>query len=188
MSKAKPVLSCVDDGQPGSSDCLPLVYEQLRRLACARLARERCDLLPEAAELVHETYLRLVTVRGSARWDNLGHFFAAAAHAMRRILVEWGRNRKRLKRGGTFRRLDLGRVEFTPCIPPPDKSPELHAALARLSAIHPDKAAVVRLRYFSGLTGTQAAKVLGVSPATVDRHLAFAKTWLRRALSEPGAF
>jgi RNA polymerase sigma factor (TIGR02999 family) len=156
-----------------------VVYDELRKLAAARLAQERDRLTLDATALVHEAYLRLV---GDQRFDGCGHFFAAAAEAMRRILVEQARRRQRAKRGGGLRRADLD----ADCLAVPASDEELlalHEALEQLAVVHPEKAELVKLRYFAGLTADQAAEALGLSPSTADRHWAYARAWLRRAMT-----
>jgi RNA polymerase sigma factor (TIGR02999 family) len=172
------VLEEVARGEPrAAQQLLPLVYDELRRLAADRLAREAPGQTLQATALVHEAYLRLVGPDPGKPWDGRGHFFAAAAEAMRRILVESARARKRLKRGG-----NLARQEFDPGqIAAPGVPEELIAldeALIRLVEVDRQAAEVVQLRIFAGLTVKQAAAVLGVSPRTVDNLWAYARAWL----------
>jgi RNA polymerase sigma factor (TIGR02999 family) len=158
---------------------LPLVYDELRKLAAARMVAERPDHTLTATALVHEAYLRLV---GDQRFDHRGHFFAAAAEAMRRILVEAARKKGRLKRGGGQARLALdGLAAGDPAAA--DELLALDDALTHLEAEHPEAAAVVKLRHFAGLTIEQAAAALAVSVRTANRHWAFAKAWLYRQLN-----
>jgi RNA polymerase sigma factor (TIGR02999 family) len=161
---------------------LPQVYDELRRLAARKLAHEQPGQTLNATALVHEVYMRL---NGDAQppgtWENRGHFFAAAAEAMRRILVEKARRKGRFKHGGGRIRQDLD----SSLLAVPETDDELlalDAALARLAEQDPQKARLVELRYFAGLTGDQAAEVLGISPTTADRHWVFARAWLRREL------
>jgi len=165
-----------------AAELLPLVYEELRRLAAARLAREKPGQTLNATALVHEAFLRLV---GGQTFDGQRHFFAAAAEAIRRILVEQARRRQALKRGGAKEReeLDLDRVAAPA---PDDELLALHEALDRFAEAHPEKAELVKLRYFAGLTADQAATALGISPSSADRQWAYARAWLRRAMSSPG--
>ena len=165
-----------------AADLLPLVYDELRRLAAARIAAETpCPTL-QATALVHEAYLRLVGNDGqgsSPHWEGRGHFFAAAATAMRRILVERARKRSRAKHGGGRQRHDL----HPDLVAAPESDEELlalDAALAKLAERDPVKARLVDLRYFAGMTGDQAAQALGISASTADRHWAYARAWLRR--------
>jgi RNA polymerase sigma factor (TIGR02999 family) len=166
-----------------AADLLPLVYAELRRLAAARLAQEKPGQTLDATALVHEAYLRLV---GDQHFEGRGHFFAAAAEAIRRILVEQARRKLAARHGGRRQRegLDPDRI----AAPAPDEELlALHEALGRLAERHPEKAELVKLRYFAGLTADQAAAALGVSHSTADRHWAYARAWLRRAMSEgPG--
>jgi RNA polymerase sigma factor (TIGR02999 family) len=173
---------------------LPLVYDELRALAQRRM-RQECsagepDHTLQATALVHEAFMRLVGgSNGGAdalAWDSRWHFFAAAAEAMRRILVEAARRRRRLKRGGGVRRVDLSSAGMSASVAvddPPDELLELDAALDKLGAAHPQKAELVKLRYFAGLTIEQAAKALGVSVPTANRHWAFARAWLFHHIS-----
>src|SRR6516162_8542174 len=162
-----------------AADLLPLVYDELRRLAAVKLARERVSQTLDATALVHEAYLRLV---GDQQFDGRGHFFAAAAEAIRRILVEQARRKQAARHGGRRQRegLDPDRIAAPA---PDDELLALHEALDRLAQQHPEKAELVKLRYFAGLTADQAAAALGISPSTADRHWAYARAWLRRAMS-----
>ncbi len=161
-----------------AAQLLPLVYDELRRLAAAQLAGERAGQTLEATALVHEAYLRLVGDQGFA---NRRHFFAAAAEAMRRILVESARRKARRKHGGGRQRQDL-HPDLVAAPEPDEDILALDAALARLAERDPLKAHLVELRYFAGLTGDQAAEMLGISPSTADRHWVFARAWLRREM------
>jgi RNA polymerase sigma factor (TIGR02999 family) len=159
-------------------EILPLVYDELRRLAAQRLAREVPGQTLQATALVHEAYLRLVGSDPDRPWDGRGHFFAAAAEAMRRILVENARRRNRVKRGGDRARVDLDKAQPTT----PETDDDLLAldeALEQLARKDPVKAELVQLRVFAGLTVPQTAEVLGLSTTTADRYWAFARAWLR---------
>jgi RNA polymerase sigma factor (TIGR02999 family) len=183
MSDVTQILSAIEQGDPSAAEqLLPLVYDELRKLAAARLAHEMPGQTLQATALVHEAYLRLVDVDKVPTWDSRGHFFAAAAEAMRRILVERARSRRRLKRGGDRQRVDLDEVELT-VEGPSDDVLTLDEALTKLADKHPDKAALVKLRYFAGLTVDEAARVLGIAPATADRHWTFARAWLYREVA-----
>ncbi len=164
-----------------AADLLPLVYAELRKLAAAKLAREEPGRTLGPTALVHEAYLRLV---GDQRFDGRGHFFAAAAEAIRRILVEQARRRAAAKRGGGHGRADVDPDRLA-APAPDDELLALHEALDRFAAAHPEKAELVKLRYFAGLTADQAAGALGLSPSTADRHWAYARAWLRRATAAP---
>ena len=168
-----------------AGDLLPLVYDELRKLAAARLAVEAPGQTLQPTALVHEAYLRLVGSAADVRWDSRGHFFAAAAEAMRRVLIDHARDRKRLKRGGQSRRreeLDLDSLARLDA--PPDELLDLDDALARLEHEDPRAASLVKLRVFAGLTQDEAAAALRVVRRTADRDWAFARAWLFRQLSE----
>lgn len=179
MSDVTHILSQVESGDPSAAEkLLPLVYEELRKLAAARLAQEKPGHTLQATALVHEAYLRLVgSGKSEQTWDNRGHFFAAAAEAMRRILIDQARRRESHKRGGQLKRHDLDEVQ----IAAPEPSVDLLAldeALTQFEQLDPLKAALVRLRYFAGLTIPQAAEALSISTTTADRYWAYARAWL----------
>ncbi len=177
MSDVSRLLDAAAGGdRRAAEDLLPLVYDELRRLAAAQLANERPGQTLQATALVHEAYLRLIGKDGGPAWDGRGHFFAAAAEAMRRILVESARRKNRVKRGGGLRRVDLDQVEAA--IEPADHLLALDEALDRLAEEDARKAELVKLRYFAGLSIEEAASCLGVSRATADRDWAYAKAWL----------
>jgi RNA polymerase sigma factor (TIGR02999 family) len=187
------ILNAVESGDPHvSEELLPLVYEELRRLASQKLAQEKPGQTLQATALVHEAYIRLVTPSKSLRsergegdkvhWDSRGHFFAAAAEAMRRILVDRARQRRSLRRGGATKRCSLESIN--PAVPAPDA--ELLAvdeALERLQNLDASKAELVKLRYFAGLTIPQAAKAMGISIPTANRYWAYARAWLHEELA-----
>jgi len=183
MSDVTRILSQIKDGDPSASgDLLPLVYEELRKLAAARLRNEKPDQTLQATALVHEAYLRLVDVEKQQRWDSRGHFFAAAAESMRRILVENARKHRAKKRAGDRQRVDLDQA--APAIEAPcDDVLALNEALEKLEAKHKLKAEVVKLRYFAGLTVPQVAQALGISSSTADNYWAYARAWLRLEMS-----
>lgn len=177
MHEVTRILSAIQQGDPAAAgELLPLVYAELRTLAAQRLAQEKAGQTLQATALVHEAYLRLVDVDHPQQWDGRGHFFAAAAKAMRRILIDNARRRKAQKRGNGWQRQGLAAVAAPE---PDDELLALDEALQKLAAIEPAKAKLVELRYFAGLTGEQAAEVLGISPTTADRHWAYARAWLQ---------
>ncbi|HZN35955.1 MAG TPA: sigma-70 family RNA polymerase sigma factor [Pirellulaceae bacterium] len=182
MSDVTRILSQLDAGDPTAAEqLLPLVYHELRRVAAAKLAQEKPGHTLQATALVHEAYLRLVDPVDRKAWDHRGHFFAAAAEAMRRILVDGARKKAATKRGG-----DLGRVDLEPDLAVAPEVREdlvaLDAALDRLAAEYPVQAELVKLRYFGGLSLPDAAAALGLAERTAGRHWAFARAWLRRAV------
>lgn len=181
MSEATPIIETVDKAGPRTSErLLPLVYDELRKLAARRLAREKPGQTLHATALVHEAYLRLVGAEGddAPRWESRGHFFAAAAEAMRRILVENARRRKRLKHGGGMSRVDLHKIH-TAIDTPADEVLAVDDALSRLTVEDPEAAEIVKLRYFAGMTVDEAAQALGMSRATAYRHWTYARAWVR---------
>jgi len=179
------LLEAVGHGDPQAArDLLPVVYNELRRLAAQRLAHEKPGQTMEPTALVHEAYLRLVGSDPERPWNGRGHFFCAAAEAMRRILVENARRKHRYRHGGGRGRVDLDRIDLAA-----DQSSNdliaLNEALERLADEEPTVAEVVKLRYFAGLTIEQAASALGVSVRTANRHWAYARAWLYQRLSPP---
>lgn len=161
-----------------SAELLPLVYEQLRALAARKMRQERPDLTLQSTALVHEAYVRLVDQTDACRWDGRWHFFAAAAEAMRRILVENARRKSRMKRGGDKLRISLDDGIEIPVDDPPDDLLALDEALEELSGKHPQEAKLVKLRYFAGMTVEEAAQALGISPRTAARSWIYARAWL----------
>ena len=189
MSDATQILSAIEQGDPSAAEqLLPLVYAELRRLAAARLAREKPGQTLEPTALVHEAYLRLVGA-GDHGWNSRGHFFAAAAEAMRRILVERARRKGRVQHGGGRRRVDL--LDADVVAPTEDEQVLLlDDALARLAAVRPRAAELVKLRFFAGLTLEEIAPLLALSPRSTRRLWVFAQAWLRRDMersSEPAS-
>jgi RNA polymerase sigma factor (TIGR02999 family) len=181
MNEVTRILSALEQGEPQAAEqLLPLVYDELRRLAARRLARERPGQTLQPTALVHEAYLRLVDTEQVRGWDSRGHFFAAAAEAMRRILVERARRRGRLRHGGGLRRLDLAEMEVAVGPSDDEQILQLDGALDRLAAVRPQAAQLVKLRFFSGLSAEEAAPMVGLSPRTARRLWAFARAWLRR--------
>ncbi len=187
MNEVNQALNALADGKPHAADrLLPLVYDELRRIAAQRLTQEKPGQTLQATALVHEAYLRLLGGGPALAWNSRGHFFAAAAEAMRRILVENARRKRRLRHGGDRRRVDLDTLDLAI-----DQASEdvlaLDEALEKLAAQEPVAAAVVQLRYFAGLTVEQTADALGLSARTANRHWAYARAWLYRELhSERG--
>jgi RNA polymerase sigma factor (TIGR02999 family) len=178
------ILNAIEQGDSqAAEELLPLVYDELRKLAAQRLAREAAEQTLQATALVHEAYLRLVDVEQQQRWDSRGHFFAAAAEAMRRILVENARRKLSLKGGGEYERLELQDGDVA-CEAPGDDLIALDEALGRLEQVSPEKAKLVKLRYFAGLTLEQAAEALNISRATASRHWTYARAWLYDAISD----
>ena len=183
MNDVTRILSAIEQGDTKAAEALlPLVYDELRKIAALRMAQEKPGQTLQATALVHDAYLRLVEGEVARRWNSRGHFFAAAAEAMQRILVEGARRRQRLKRGGDRSRRDLDEVALS--IAAPDGEAEddllaLDAALTKLAGREPLRARLVQLRYFSGLSVAQAAEVLGISTSTADRYWTFARAWLR---------
>jgi RNA polymerase sigma factor (TIGR02999 family) len=187
LSAVTHILTALEHGDPRAAEqLLPLVYNELRRLAAHKLAQEKPGQTLQATALVHEAYARLVgsgdTPGGSEpRWDSRGHFFAAAAEAMRRILIDHAREKHAQKRGGDWTRLDIDDVELVTRTTP-DQLLALDDALARLSREDPAAARLVELRYFAGLTVDEAGKALGISTATAYRHWKYARVWLHGEL------
>jgi len=182
MSDATRILSQIESGNPSAAgQLLPLVYDELRELAAAKLAHERPGQTLQATALVHEAYLRLVDGDEARHWNGLGHFFGAAAEAMRRILINSARHKGRIKRGGQLQKLDLNNIEFA-VDAPNDWLLEIDEALERLEAEAPECASVVKLRFFAGLSIDAVAAALGISASTAKRHWAYARAWLFAAL------
>jgi RNA polymerase sigma factor (TIGR02999 family) len=183
MSEVTRILSAIEGGDPAAAEqLLPLVYDELRRLAAQRLAHEKPGQTLEATALVHEAYVRLVGGDPAQRWNSRGHFFASAAEAMRRILVENARRKRRKKHGGGRQRIELDVALST--ADPPHGLLALDEALARLAAVDPVAARLVELRYFAGLTTPAAAEILGISVRTAERNWTYAKSWLHRELAD----
>ena len=180
MSDVTRILSAIEEGDSRAAEqLLPLVYDELRKLAAQRLAQEHPGQTLQATALVHEAYLRLVDVATPQSWNSRGHFFAAAAEAMRRILVESARSRGRLKRGGDRQRLALDDIQLS-MDQVPDDVLALDEALTEFARKHPEKAQLVQLRYFASLTVSDAAQALGISTSTAERYWTYARAWLYR--------
>jgi RNA polymerase sigma factor (TIGR02999 family) len=186
MSDVTVLLNAVQSGDPAAAaQLLPLVYDDLRRLAAHRLAHEAPGQTLQPTALVHEAYLRLLGAGAGARWDGRGHFFAAAAEAMRRILVENARRKRSLKRGGGLARQALDESELLTPEPREDLL-ALDEALTELAATDRASADLVQLRYFGGLSIPEAARVLGIAPRTADRLWTYARAWLHRKIKGAG--
>ena len=186
MNEVTRILDAIGQGDPSAADqLLPLVYAELRHLAAAFLARESPGHTLQPTALVHEAYLRLVGTAVEPRWNSRGHFFGAAAQAMRRILVESARRKQRVKHGGELQQVDLEEFDV-PVTPPPEELLALDEALARLAAEDTEAARVVDLHFFAGLSIEEAAEALGVSRATAYRQWAYARAWLRCELGGEG--
>jgi RNA polymerase sigma factor (TIGR02999 family) len=182
MSDVTQILSQIEDGDGQAAEkLLPLVYDELRKLAAAKMAQEKPGQTLQATALVHEAYIRLVDVDRVQHWDSRGHFFSAAAEAMRRILVNRARDKRRMKRGGDIQRIDLDRIDIAVRMPD-EELLKLDEAVERLAAENQECANVVKLRFFAGLSVEEAATALGVSPRTAKRHSAYARAWLFEAL------
>ena len=178
MNDVTEILSRLEPDDPSATEeLLPLVYKELRRLADNRMAHEKPGQTLQATALVHEAYLRLVGGDSPQKWDSRGHFFAAAAEAMRRILLNRARDRNRLKRGGDRQQVDLDQIELA-LDTPEDRLLELDEAIEELSAEDAVSGNLVKLRFFAGLTQRQAAESLGLAPRTADRHWSYARAWL----------
>lgn len=176
------ILQNADSGEPMSDQLLPLVYDELRKLASAQMAQESPGQTLQPTALVHEAYLRLVG-NADVKWDSRGHFFAAAARSMRQILINRANKKKTEKHGGKVIRRDLDDAFFAE-EPPPERMLALDVALERLEDIDPRKGEIVMLRYFAGLTIEDTAKSLDLSSATVKRDWQFARTWLHREITD----
>jgi RNA polymerase sigma factor (TIGR02999 family) len=178
MTDVTRILSAIEQGDPHAAEqLLPLVYEELRKLAAEKMAEEKPGQTLQATALVHEAYVRLVDTEKGQQWDSRRHFFAAAAEAMRRILIERARRKRTAKHGGQRQQVSLDEVEVAADARSDDVL-ALDEALTRLAAEDPVKARLVTLRYFAGLSVQQAAEALGISRATADRYWAYARTWL----------
>ena len=183
MTDVTRILSAIEHGDPhAAAQLLPLVYDELRKLAAQKIAHEKPGQTLQATALVHEAYVRLVGVNEDQRWDSRGHFFAAAAEAMRRILVESARRKRARKHGGGLARLDLDDLALVA----PELGEDLLAldeALEKFAKEEPIKAELVKLRHFAGLSVDQAAEALNISPATADRYWAYARAWLHAEIT-----
>jgi len=184
MSDATRILEAIEQGQPGAADeLLPLVYEELRKLAAQRMAMENPGQTLQPTALVHEAWLRLVG-NDNPQWEGRAHFFGAAAEAMRRILIDNARRKHARRHGGDLQRVDF--QDFDAAAPDSDESLlAVNEALEKFAAQDPLKAELVKLRYFAGMTVEEAARVLRISPPTAHRYWVFAKAWLHREITRP---
>jgi RNA polymerase sigma factor (TIGR02999 family) len=184
MSDVTQILSAIEQGDPSAAEqLLPLVYDELRRLAVAKINQEKPGQTLQATALVHEAYLRLVDIDTVQQWNSRGHFFGAAAEAMRRILVESARRKETHKSGGGRKRFSLKDADLA-TLTESERLLEIDDALDRLAAESPDVAALVKLRIFAGLTVTEAAQALGIARTTAFRHWTYARAWLRAQFAE----
>jgi RNA polymerase sigma factor (TIGR02999 family) len=187
MKNITQILSQIESGDPTAAEqLLPLVYDELRKLAAAKLVQENPGQTLQATALVHEAYIRLVDVEVAQHWDSRGHFFAAAAEAMRRILVEQARRKGRLKRGGELVRRELDEFEIVTQVKP-DEILAVNEALQKLEAQHAAAAQLVKLRYFAGMTIPECAEALGISSRKADQLWAYARAWLLAEMGEAPA-
>ena len=184
MSDVTRILSAIEQGDPQAAEqLLPFVYDELRKLAAVKLTQEKPGQTLQATALVHEAYLRLVDAAKIQRWDSRGHFFSAAAEAMRRILINRARDKKRAKRGGECRRVDLDNIEIA-LDTEYEELIALDGALTQLAVEDPEAARLVNLRFFAGLTLRDAAVALGLSQRTAERQWTYARAWLYARLSQ----
>jgi RNA polymerase sigma factor (TIGR02999 family) len=184
MSEVTRILSAIEQGNSHAADeLLPLVYDELRKLAALKLAQEKPGQTLQATALVHEAYMRLVDVSQAQHWNSRGHFFAAAGEAMRRILVEQARRRLAAKRGGHAQRQDVDPADV-PAPAPDERLLAVHDALDDLARADPEAAALVKLRFFGGMTMSQAAEALGMSVRSAHDVWTYARSWLRRQMRE----
>jgi RNA polymerase sigma factor (TIGR02999 family) len=182
MSEVTRILTAIEQGDLRAAEqLLPLVYDELRKLAALKLAQEKPGQTLQPTALVHEAYLRLVDTSKIQHWNSRGHFFGAAAEAMRRILLNRARDKNRLKRGGNLRKFDLDNIEIA-LDTPDEELLALDEALGQLAAENPVCANLVKLRFFAGLSNKAAATALGISSSTADRYWAYARAWLFEAL------
>jgi RNA polymerase sigma factor (TIGR02999 family) len=186
MSDVTLILSAIEEGDPSAAEqLLPLVYNELRKLAAQKLGQEKPGQTLEATALVHEVYIRLIGEGQGERWDGRGHFFAAAAEAMRRILIEKARRKRRQKHGGAVPRADINLDHIVSPVPEEDLL-SLDEAMTRFAEADPIRAKLVRLRFYAGLSNEEAAKVLGISGITAKRYWRYARAWLHREVRRDG--
>lgn len=187
MADVTQILSQIEQGDPSAAEqLLPLVYDELRKLAAAKLAQEKPGQTLQATALVHDAYIRLVDVEKAQHWNSRSHFFGAAAEAMRRILVEQARSKRSQKRGGQLHKHCVDKFDIAAPAPAVDVL-AVNEALERFEQMDKVAAELVKLRYFVGMTIPQAAEVLGISATTADRYWAYARAWLHASLKEGGS-
>jgi RNA polymerase sigma factor (TIGR02999 family) len=189
MTEITRILAAIEQGEADAADkLLPLVYDELRKLAAQKMAHEKPGQTLQATALVHEAYLLLVGPSNDRQWNSRGHFFGAAAEAMRRILIMSARRREAEKRGAGHQRIELDPA-LLPAVQRDDRLLLLDEALTKLEQEQPDRARIVKLRFFAGLTNAEAAITMGISDTTADRYWAYARAWLQREMAkvtEPG--
>ena len=186
MNDVTRILSAIEQGDlRAAHQLLPLVYDELRKLAAQRMAWEKPGQTLQATALVHEVYLRLVGPSNDVQWKDRGHFFGAAAEAMRRILIMNARRRNAEKRGRDLQRIELN-PELLPAVEREERLLLLDDALSKLEQEQPDRAQIVKLRFFAGLTNAEAAAAIGISDTTADRYWAYARAWLQREMAPEG--
>ncbi|MHC4405586.1 MAG: ECF-type sigma factor [Planctomycetota bacterium] len=186
MTDVTGILSAIEQGDPTAAEqLLPLVYDELRKLAAQKMAQEKPGQTLQATALVHEAYIRLVDVEKAQHWGSRRHFFAAAAEAMRRILIETARRKRAEKRGGNRRKFEVAEADAV-CLADPDHWLVLDEALTQLSQREPDAAELVKLRIFAGLSLEEAAAAVGMSRATAYRHWTYARAWLLAEIEDDG--
>jgi RNA polymerase sigma factor (TIGR02999 family) len=184
MNDVTQILSAIEQGDPQAAEqLLPLIYDELRKLAAQKLAQEKPGQTLNATALVHEAYVRMVVAGGEQHWDGRGHFFAAAAESMRRILIEQARRKRRQKHGGGMARADIDLANIVYPMPE-DELLALDEAMLQLAAEDPKRAKLVQLRFYIGLSNEEAARVLGISGATAKRYWRYARAWLHRKVSK----
>ena len=183
MADVTQILSQIEQGDPSAAkELLPLIYDELRKLAAARLKDEKPGQTLQATALVHEAYIRLVDQKQAQQWNSRGHFFAAAAEAMRRILIDNARKKLRQKHGGGHQKVDIDPVDLITSAPP-DELLAIDDALSALAKVDPQAAELVKLRYYAGLSVAEAAEMIGIARSTAYEHWAYARAWLRREIA-----
>lgn len=185
VSEATNILSALQAGENSAEKLLPLVYDELRRLAASKLASEAPGQTLQATALVHEAWLKLAGGEGERTWNDRAHFFASAAEAMRRILIDHARRKRRVRHGGELERVNVDEIQLPAAVQNEDELLAVHEALDEFALLDARKAELVKLRFFVGLTFAEAAEVLGISEITAKRDWAFARAWLYRRTQRP---